>query len=145
MIYSTEKGDNYIKYTFEQVNTQITNVSNILYDKKDFIDDAVIIELDNGAIITLGHSRNCCEEVSLIDGFKELKELAYSDLLYIEITSEMRKGDEYSFVKVQTNKDSANLRWVGYSSNYSTEVSMFVNDSNIPKHLKDKMNLLLIG
>lgn len=57
----------------------------------------------------------------------------------------MRKGDEYSFVKVQTNKDSANLRWVGYSSNYSTEVDMYVNDSNIPQYLKDKMNLLLIG
>lgn len=145
MVYSTEKGTNYIKHTFEQVKTKITNICTQLYDYENFVHDSVIITLDNGAVITLGHEQNCCEEVELVDGLNELKALAGSELLYIEITSEMRNNDEYSFVKVQTNKDSATLRWVGSSMNYTTEVSMFVNDKQVPAELKEKMHRFTIG
>lgn len=145
MIYSTEKGNNYIKYTFKQVKTRITNIASQLFDYETHINDSVIITLENNAVITLGHAQNCCEEVTLTDGLNELRELAGSELLYIEITSEMRDGDEYSFVKVQTNKDSANLRWVGYSANYSTEVDMFVNDEDVSTTIKGQMNRFTIG
>ena len=57
----------------------------------------------------------------------------------------MRNNDEYSFVKVQTNKDFATLRWVGSSMNYTTEVSMFVNDKEVPAELKEKMHKFTIG
>lgn len=52
MIYSTEKGSNYVKHTFEQVKTKITNICTQLYDYENFVHDSVIITLDNGAIIT---------------------------------------------------------------------------------------------
>lgn len=144
MIYQTERHENYVKYTFHQIKTKITNIAFRLYGDDD-IQEAVIISLENNAIITLGHSRNCCEEVTLVDGLDELKELAWSELQYIEITSEMRDGDEHSFVKVQTNRDSANLRWVGNSMNYSTEVEMYVDESNITESIKSEMNSLIIG
>ena len=145
MIYLTEKGNNYIKYTFKQVKTRITNIASQLFNYETEINDSVIITLENNAVITLGHAQNCGEEVTLTDGLNELRELAGSELLYIEITSEMRDGDEYSFVKVQTNKDSANLRWVGYSANYSTEVDMFVNDEEVSTTIKGQMNRFTIG
>lgn len=144
MIYQTERSENYVKYTFHQTKTKITNVEFKLYGD-DHVNEAVVITLENGAIISLGHKQNCCEEVTLADGLNELKDLAWSELQYIEITSEMREGDEHSFVKIQTNRDSANLRWVGYSMNYSTEVEMYVDKSNIPENIKSEMNSLIIG
>lgn len=93
-------------------------------------DDLAAIVTDRGAIVFV-HYTDCCEGVYLADGADELRDLVGHRFVSLEeVSSEdapppahASKDDSYTwtFYKVETDKGTATLRFLGESNGYYSE------------------------
>lgn len=87
----------------------------------------VFIETGDGSVFLLFHSQECCEDVRLIDGLEDLKELVGEVVVSAreesnqEWDEEQDRSSTYTFYHLRTAKHDATLRWLGESNGYYSE------------------------
>lgn len=93
---------------------------------KDGKYDSVRIVTDRGELI-FEHDQDCCEQVALEDGWDELSAMVGERITSVEAPSTddapVVDAESYSwtFYKIETNKSSATLRFLGCSNGYYAE------------------------
>ena len=110
--------------------------------------DDVLYILTTYRVFALRHVRNCCEAVWLADGADEIENMVGEEIRKIRIDVSPKGTDEQSitwtFVNIQTNRDSYNLRWVVESNGYYSETIQLDDLTNFSKDLH-KLNKLVFG
>jgi hypothetical protein len=88
------------------------------------LDNALYI-FTSHQVILIRHVRECEEEVYIANDTESLSNIVGSYLREIRVTTEKKSLENVSttwtFVNIQTDKDSCNLRWVGESNGYYSE------------------------
>lgn len=93
-----------------------------------------------GRTYSLGHARDCCEIVELVDVCGDLADLQGSPILQAECVTNkdlppprdcVDKLWQWTFYKLATCKGSVTLRWFGSSNRYySVDVDCHVEEPN---------------
>lgn len=98
--------------------------------------ESVVITLENGDVVELCHDQDCCESVSLYDvngnpddliGIPITMAVESSSDNYPEDVEKPRHMDSYTwtFYKLATIKGFLDMRWLGESNGYYSEVVDF--------------------
>lgn len=95
------------------------------------------IETVDGPTFRMYHDQDCCESVSLIDGFEDLQGLVgglvalaeetHPDIPAVQDADWLREPESFTwtFYKIQTTQGDATLRWYGESNGYYSESVSF--------------------
>lgn len=110
--------------------------------------EAVHITLTNGAVCTMYHMQDCCENVQLYDVVGDIDDLVGSPILQAEeyTNSDDRMGIAedasftWTFYKLATFKGYVTLRWLGESNGYYSEAVDFEVKGNLYDNL-NKSNI----
>ncbi len=96
--------------------------------------DEIVFVTATGRKFKMFHKQDCCEQVSIEDITGDLQDLIGSPILVAEESSNSNNADtdcgEYSqtwtFYKFATVKAAVDIRWMGTSNGYYSEVVSFV-------------------
>lgn len=112
--------------------------------------------LDNGKLVTMYHSQDCCEDVHIDDISGNLDSLLFKPLLQadekISCESDSTSGDSetWTFYTLANVSSVVDIRWYGSSNGYYSEsVDFFVEDYDLQslpnyQYLKDTHPNLLV-
>lgn len=115
-------------------------IGKIIKKIKNYSDEEIRIELDNGEVYSLNHMQDCCESVRIEDIYGDLEDLLNTPILSAECVSSNHNDESFSkddkdfmdtytlsesytwtFYKISTIKGSVTLRWLGTSNGYYSE------------------------
>ncbi|MGL5803162.1 MAG: DUF7448 domain-containing protein [Cetobacterium sp.] len=113
------------------MRNSVYNLDNLVGAKILDVDDSgydlLKIVTDKGTMRFV-HYQNCCEDVSLFDGFDDLKAMIGEEIKFAEETNNGKTDDyephdsyTWTFYKISTMWKDVTLRFIGESNGYYSE------------------------
>lgn len=123
-----------VKYLIGKVCLKVTQIG----------DEELRFYLNNGKVLIMYHSQDCCESVTIEDICGDLYDLCSTPILKAEERSDdSEEGETWTFYTIATIKGYVDIRWYGTSNGYySEEVDIRIEDYDI-NTVENEENILL--
>lgn len=102
------------------------------------------------AIFAIRHEQDCCEDVWFVDGEEDISDMVGDYLVKIRIDVSPQDRDSnridecstWTFVTIQTLRNSYSFRWYGESNGYYSETVQLDDITHLTRRISDINNLI---